>query len=245
MMKDRHLDQILMCAVYIMCRVSKNDKTFTEIMRCYRSQPQAASHVYRSVLMVKIDETNNTASSEETNQQVIRCNNPTEIPGTATVHDQKVRGDLILFYNTVYIRTMQNFTMKFANPQEVRNLHLSPLPATKHLMPSPPKRRVTDNVYVRPYDHLASPNQVKEYTYSFSRSPSKVRGTITFIIPLLLLSFFQDLKNINMMVSSRGGKRLLGEDVEDDDIIPIKKRPPAVTRKLQGMFEDRLVQAKE
>lgn len=32
-------------------QVCQTEKTFTEIMRCYRLQPQAASHVYRSVLL--------------------------------------------------------------------------------------------------------------------------------------------------------------------------------------------------
>ena len=51
LMKDRHLDQILMCAIYVICKLVKMEKnSFTEIMRCYRLQPQAESHIYRSVL---------------------------------------------------------------------------------------------------------------------------------------------------------------------------------------------------
>ncbi|KDR11553.1 Retinoblastoma-like protein 1, partial [Zootermopsis nevadensis] len=50
LMQDRHLDQILMCSVYVICKVAQSERTFTEVMRCYRLQPQAASHVYRSVL---------------------------------------------------------------------------------------------------------------------------------------------------------------------------------------------------
>lgn len=51
LMKDRHLDQILMCAIYVVERVTKSPTTFTDIMKFYRLQPQAASHVYRSVLL--------------------------------------------------------------------------------------------------------------------------------------------------------------------------------------------------
>lgn len=51
LMKDRHLDQILMCAIYVVERVTKSPTTFTDIMKFYRNQPQAASHVYRSVLL--------------------------------------------------------------------------------------------------------------------------------------------------------------------------------------------------
>lgn len=71
LMMDRHLDQLLMCAVYIMskvcvgiigvfgiawgkwglffcCQVTKEDRSFQNIMKCYRTQPQAGSNV-RSV----------------------------------------------------------------------------------------------------------------------------------------------------------------------------------------------------
>ncbi|MEQ2291060.1 hypothetical protein AMECASPLE_009502, partial [Ameca splendens] len=51
MIKDRHMDQLLMCAVYVMAKVTKEDRSFQNIMKCYRSQPQASSDVYRSVLI--------------------------------------------------------------------------------------------------------------------------------------------------------------------------------------------------
>ncbi|RMC09092.1 hypothetical protein DUI87_14098 [Hirundo rustica rustica] len=44
-MMDRHLDQLLMCAIYVMTKVTKEDRSFQNIMRCYRTQPQAKSHV--------------------------------------------------------------------------------------------------------------------------------------------------------------------------------------------------------
>ncbi|XP_003787848.1 retinoblastoma-like protein 1, partial [Otolemur garnettii] len=54
LMKDRHLDQLLLCAFYIMAKVTKEERTFQEIMKSYRNQPQANSHVYRSVLLKSI-----------------------------------------------------------------------------------------------------------------------------------------------------------------------------------------------
>ena len=51
LMKDRHLDQMIMCAIYVIFRVTKQKKNFKDIMFQYRSQPQWASHVYRSVLI--------------------------------------------------------------------------------------------------------------------------------------------------------------------------------------------------
>ena len=48
LMCDRHLDQLLMCAVYIMAKVTEKPLNFQDIMKCYRYQPQAQSHVSAS-----------------------------------------------------------------------------------------------------------------------------------------------------------------------------------------------------
>ncbi|XP_060643920.2 retinoblastoma-like protein 2 isoform X1 [Anolis sagrei] len=73
LMMDRHLDQLLMCAIYIISKVTKEDTSFQNIMRFYRTQPQAKSHVYRSVL-IKGRRRRNSGNAESNNQQ----NSPTE-----------------------------------------------------------------------------------------------------------------------------------------------------------------------
>ncbi len=45
LMRDRHLDQIIMCAIYAICKVTKKNQLFQDIIRCYQYQPQATSHV--------------------------------------------------------------------------------------------------------------------------------------------------------------------------------------------------------
>lgn len=50
LMKDRHLDQLLMCSIYIFARARKLPTKFKDIMTVYRTQPQAKSHIYREVL---------------------------------------------------------------------------------------------------------------------------------------------------------------------------------------------------
>lgn len=50
LMQDRHLDQLLMCSIYIFARVRNLPIQFKDIMTEYRTQPQAESHVYREVL---------------------------------------------------------------------------------------------------------------------------------------------------------------------------------------------------
>lgn len=51
LVKDRHLDQLLMCAVYVICKICNVQLTFENIMKYYREQPQATSSIYRSVLL--------------------------------------------------------------------------------------------------------------------------------------------------------------------------------------------------
>lgn len=50
LMQNRHLDQLLMCSIYIFARVRNLPIQFKDIMTVYRTQPQAESHVYREVL---------------------------------------------------------------------------------------------------------------------------------------------------------------------------------------------------
>lgn len=51
LIKDRHLDQLLMCAIYVICRISNISLKFQDIMKFYREQPQCSSSVYRDVLL--------------------------------------------------------------------------------------------------------------------------------------------------------------------------------------------------
>ena len=52
---ERHLDQLLMCAIYAACKISQLSCKFQDIMKHYRAAVAARSHsshlVYRSVLM--------------------------------------------------------------------------------------------------------------------------------------------------------------------------------------------------
>jgi len=51
--KDRHIDQILLCSVYIVCKVLRpsTEIKFIDILAAYRAQPQFNREVYRTVLI--------------------------------------------------------------------------------------------------------------------------------------------------------------------------------------------------
>ena len=69
-------------------------------MKAYRVQPQARSHVYRSVLIERRD--GEEAVEEEPGpREAAPPPTPGRLAGTARVHAHETRGDLIKFYNSV------------------------------------------------------------------------------------------------------------------------------------------------
>uniref|UniRef100_A0A0P4WAI6 Retinoblastoma-like protein 1 n=1 Tax=Scylla olivacea TaxID=85551 RepID=A0A0P4WAI6_SCYOL len=230
LMQDRHMDQMIMCAIYITCKVTGNDRIFQEIMKHYRSQPQAASHVYRSVLISR-------SSAPNVAMKVEGCRGqqegsappatPSQMTGTSTSFDQEERGDLILFYNQVYVQKMKAFALKFRAAQEGDLPPLSPLPFVRHT-PVSPRRRISSNhsVYINnlsPVKGNTAMSPRKPLPYYFNRSPAK------------------DLRVINNMLKTKGvgAKRLLAEtDFGGADI----KRPlmSGMCRRIQGVLGDRL-----
>ncbi|XP_075981325.1 retinoblastoma-like protein 1 [Anticarsia gemmatalis] len=205
LMKDRHLDQILMCAVYVTCRVSNKstnqvEKTFADIMKCYRQRPLADNHVYRSVL---IKQSEGDSSPE--------------------------RGDLINFYNKVYVQCIQSFVLRFTGKHK-DECSLSPLPASRgDAAWSPAGQRVSERhqLYVKP---LTTPPPANLHlTYRFSRSPAK------------------DLHAINTLVSCEvgGHKRgalVAGAELGADVVKRSRYGAPGVARKLHGLITDRQAQ---
>ncbi|XP_059620291.1 retinoblastoma family protein [Phlebotomus argentipes] len=172
LMKERHMDQILMCAIYVFCRVQKLQKNFKDIMQAYRHQPQSASHIYRNVF---IGYTGNQrsgngvpAAHEAPTPQ--RPAQPNELAGTSTSHENEERGDIIKFYNFVYVLKMQQFAINFSSTA-TNQILLSPVPNAQSTMCSP--RKVSACVFVQTREKkelLMSPGSLE---YSVFDSPSK------------------------------------------------------------------------
>uniref|UniRef100_A0A8C8INJ8 Retinoblastoma-like 2 (p130) n=1 Tax=Oncorhynchus tshawytscha TaxID=74940 RepID=A0A8C8INJ8_ONCTS len=165
LMMDRHLDQLLMCAVYVMTKVTKEDKSFQNIMKCYRSQPQASSSVYRSVL-ISGRKRRHSGSSERNGQSSptetrsgdsspvpMRSTStlPTPQPGSTPSTPTLERGDLIHFYNRVYIKQMRHFALLYSSP---------PLCLYPSLRTSSPRRVLLSHnhsIYISPHKASDSP----------------------------------------------------------------------------------------
>lgn len=228
LMRDRHMDQMIMCAIYITCKVTGNDRIFQEIMKHYRNQPQAASHVYRSVLISRSSTSKSLKSEGDIGRQHGSAPPPTpsQMTGTSASFDSEERGDLILFYNQVYVQQMKAFALKFRAAQEGDLPPLSPLPVVRHT-PVSPRRRISSNhsVFINslsPVKGSTAMSPRKPLPYFFNRSPAK------------------DLRVINTMLKMKGVgvKRLLGDsDLSGSDI----KRPLiGMTKRIQGVLGDRL-----
>ncbi|CAL4090554.1 unnamed protein product [Meganyctiphanes norvegica] len=151
MMKDRHMDQMVMCAIYITCKVTGKDRIFQEIMKHYRNQPQAASHVYRSVLITRSTTTqpegiNNSTITPAGGNTLTSLPPPTpsQMTGTSSSFETEERGDLIKFYNHVYVQKIKTFALKFRGTLEGDQPPLSPLPVVRHT-PVSPRRRISNN----------------------------------------------------------------------------------------------------
>ncbi|XP_050520159.1 retinoblastoma-like protein 1 isoform X2 [Daktulosphaira vitifoliae] len=166
MMRDRHLDQILMCTIYIICRVVNLNLRFQDIMKCYRNQPQSASHIYRSVLI----------SSKNFSQE--------EIENSGAQCDEE-RIDLIKFYNTIFVLKVKDNALKYSTSNSNENIVLSPLPATKTQLHSPTTRRVSDRIpiFIRKLEAQASPikSPIKPLSYCINQSPKKDLENINLV----------------------------------------------------------------
>uniref|UniRef100_A0A336M5G2 CSON004352 protein n=1 Tax=Culicoides sonorensis TaxID=179676 RepID=A0A336M5G2_CULSO len=229
LMRDRHLDQMIMCAIYVIFRVTKLSRNFKDIMTHYRNQPQWASHIYRSVL---IEQRNDSGEQkEQSNESPERQKNryePGDLAGTAQNYGNEVRGDIIMFYNTVYVKKMQGFAMKFADTASKDSLLLSPLPHNANQIMSPKKVSEHHHIFIQSLGRnlLKSPSLKTSLSYNFPRSPIKDSPS-------------KDLMEINRVVNqTRSVKRQITTEESGADDRTFDKRPK-IPRKLESLISDR------
>ncbi|NXX50686.1 RBL2 protein, partial [Tricholaema leucomelas] len=259
-MMDRHLDQLLMCAIYVMAKVTKEDQSFQNIMRCYRTQPQAKSHVYRSVLIrgrrrrcrsgssdSSSQQSSPTGRSKEMNKErtsrdsspVMRSSStlpvphpssapptPTRLTGPNSDTEEEERGDLIQFYNNIYIEQIKEFALKYTLNAQAESPPLSPYPFIK--ISSPRRVQLSQNhaIYISPHKNEPALSPREKIFYYFSSSPSK------------------RLKEINSMIrTGETPTKKRGILLEDGTEAPAKRicqeNHTALLRRLQDVANDR------
>ncbi|KAM6163843.1 retinoblastoma-like protein 1 [Rhynchocyon petersi] len=179
LMKDRHLDQLLLCAFYIMAKVTKDERTFQEIMKSYRNQPQANSHVYRSVLLKSIPREVVTCSENINGDvEMTDCDieDTTKTPDCSSGPMRQERGDLIKFYNTIYVGRVKSFALKYDLSNQDHMMEappLSPFPHIKQQPGSPRRISQRHSIYVSPHKNGAGLTPRSALLYKFNSSPSK------------------------------------------------------------------------
>ncbi|KAM7421880.1 hypothetical protein PAMA_010103 [Pampus argenteus] len=185
LMRDRHLDQLLLCSVYIMSKITKETHSFQGIMKCYRSQPQANSHVYRSVLLrhreqavdenMEVDPASGGESAEKTKQASGETN--------SNQSEDEERGDLIQFYNSVFVLKMKSFALRYAaHDNRADAPPLSPFPSVRAQPLSPRRVSQRHSLYVSPHKNSAGCLTPNSYTYRINSSPSKELSDINRMI---------------------------------------------------------------
>ncbi|KAH0515648.1 Retinoblastoma-like protein 1 [Microtus ochrogaster] len=175
LMKDRHLDQLLLCAFYIMAKVTKEERTFQEIMKSYRNQPQANSHVYRSVLLKSIPR-EVVAYSGDCEMTDGDIEDATKTPNCSSEPVKEERGDLIKFYNTIYVGRVKSFALKYdlSNQDHIMDAPpLSPFPHIKQQPGSPRRISQKHSIYVSPHKNGSGLTPRSALLYKFNGSPSK------------------------------------------------------------------------
>ncbi|XP_053309761.1 retinoblastoma-like protein 1 isoform X2 [Spea bombifrons] len=211
LMKDRHIDQLLLCAVYIMGKVTKEERLFHDIMKCYRNQPQANSHVYRNVLLKTIPQSAVVETDANEDVEMADCESrdshptPTNSLGT----DGRVeRGDLITFYNNVFVERVKLFALKYAVSAQENLMEappLSPFPSIKHQAVSPRRVSQQHSIYVSPHKNMNCLTPRSALLYKFNGSPSK------------------SLKDINIMIKQEQRSRKRAITIDSDSESPAKR----------------------
>ncbi|XP_072918384.1 retinoblastoma-like protein 1 isoform X2 [Hemitrygon akajei] len=231
-------------------KVTKEDRSFTDIMKCYRSQPQASSHVYRSVLLkekglsrsMSINEHSEGDVDMET--RVSSCDPSTNNNGGFEMRSPPVtpasiskcpdpmeeeRGDLIKFYNTIYVNRIKEFALKYSSVKLECGVEAPPLSPFPNVKPHPVSpRRISQQhaVYISPHKNGTSLTPRTAMMYRFNRSPSK------------------NLRDINCMIKQ--GERLSRKrafTMESDSESPTKclcqENDDILLKRLQDVVSER------
>uniref|UniRef100_A0A671WKC9 Retinoblastoma-like protein 1 n=1 Tax=Sparus aurata TaxID=8175 RepID=A0A671WKC9_SPAAU len=183
LMKGRHLDQLLLCSVYIISKITKETHTFHDIMKCYRSQPQASSHVYRSVLLRHTPR--EQVADENMEVDPVSGEKSNQVSGEANSNQsaEEERGDLIQFYNSVFVLKVKSFALRYAtNDNRADAPPLSPFPSVRAQPLSPRRVSQRHSLYVSPHKNSAACLTPNSYTYRINSSPSKELSDINRMI---------------------------------------------------------------
>uniref|UniRef100_A0A8C9YBI3 Retinoblastoma-like 1 (p107) n=1 Tax=Sander lucioperca TaxID=283035 RepID=A0A8C9YBI3_SANLU len=184
LMRDRHIDQLLLCSVYIISKITKETHTFHDIMKCYRSQPQASSHVRDAhTRNLQTTEKHHTTTKPTIIKTIYVKPNPVSGEANSDQSEEEQRGDLIQFYNNVFVLKMKGFALRYATHDNRADAPpLSPFPSVRAQPLSPRRVSQRHSLYVSPHKNSAGCLTPNSYTYRINSSPSKELSDINRMI---------------------------------------------------------------
>ncbi|CAD6197743.1 unnamed protein product [Caenorhabditis auriculariae] len=156
-MECRHLDQNLLCCVYVITKIAYMEITFTDIMAHYRRQPQANSRVYREVSVQSLDDATQNEDSNSRDSALSRASSsrggvipPPGVNSAPPTPDQAEMGDwsrvdIIKYYNEVFRVRVEDFVMQM----DAKKVEILPMPVPKAIGASPFKKQLTSRVLIQ------------------------------------------------------------------------------------------------
>ncbi|EJD73805.1 retinoblastoma-associated protein A domain-containing protein [Loa loa] len=193
LMAGRHLDQNLMCCLYVVAKIGQQNISFHDIMYHYRHQPQAASRVYRRVMV----ESNSSppiilddgashdsvgSASDEKFRSESSVSGAVTGSGAATPEHQNVEYiDLIKYYNQIFISRVKSFVQKLQPGFAESGVSLLSIPMVQCNRLSP-QRSVSDRITVTPMPSSLPSSPSRPYRYIFDKTPVKELNSINLIM---------------------------------------------------------------
>uniref|UniRef100_A0A7E4UQI1 CULLIN_2 domain-containing protein n=1 Tax=Panagrellus redivivus TaxID=6233 RepID=A0A7E4UQI1_PANRE len=192
LMHGRHIDQNIMCCLYIVSKASALSINFHEILYHYRHQPQASSRVYRNVLIEPVAGTPSIVSGADDSVSRDSIASTHSIPAVSVATGMRSAStmpapgmtsapptpepmnfeyaDLIQYYNRVFIKGVSDYVRKLVASDE-QKIQLLPIPTVRFNTQSP-RRTITSNLCVTPLGNLPT-TPGRPMVYKMNRSPSK------------------------------------------------------------------------
>ncbi|KAI6220263.1 hypothetical protein M3Y95_01066400 [Aphelenchoides besseyi] len=170
LMLGRHIDQNLMCCIYITAKISNVELSFHKIINHYGHQPQSSARIYRHVLAETstASQSANFLNSDDGasrdsvgsfsghNGQKLRSGSAVPQPGQAsasmTPEPQAGFIDLIKYYNRIFIPRIEDFAKKLhpTNSDSKENIiSIIPMPKIPCSTLSP-RRMIGDQLSIVP-----------------------------------------------------------------------------------------------
>ncbi|KFD58617.1 hypothetical protein M514_00310 [Trichuris suis] len=166
--KGRHVDQIIICCLFLTTKMMRREVSFRDILFCYRFQPQAHSEIYRQVLMDPVTKKgeNDQMDSDSIEHSV-----------------EKVYDDITRFYNTIFYALVEEDVKAMFTPDADKhsNTPSSPIPSLK--ISGSFRKAISKGIYLSPLKPAASPGgNIRPIRYTVERSPVKELRAINSVV---------------------------------------------------------------